>query len=61
MFANGTGYTFATVNLADVYSDNSLSTSSNIGSGTGGSVQPIISPKGGHGSNAISELGKSTL
>ena len=24
MFANGTGYTFATVNLADVYSDNSL-------------------------------------
>ena len=27
MFANGTGYTFATVNLADVYSDNSLNTS----------------------------------
>ena len=57
MFANGTGYTFATVDLTNVYTDSALTVAGSIGSGTGGSVQPIISPKGGHGSNAISELG----
>ena len=57
VFAAGTGYTFGTVDLTNVYSDNTLTTAANIGSGTGGSVQPIISPKGGHGFNAITELG----
>jgi len=57
MFAAGTGYTFATVDLTNVYTNSALSIAGNIGSGTGGSVQPIISPKGGHGFNAVSELG----
>ena len=57
MFANGTGYTFASVDLTDVYTDSALTTSGNIGSGTGGAVVPIISPKGGHGFDAVAELG----
>jgi hypothetical protein len=42
MFAAGTGYTFATVDLTNVYTNSALSIVGNIGSGTGGSVQPII-------------------
>lgn len=57
MYTVGTGYRFANVDLTNVYSDTSLSTAANIGSGTGGSVQPIISPKGGHGKDAVHELG----
>ena len=57
MFAPGSGYTFANVDLTNVYTDSALTIAGNIGSGTGGSVQPIISPKGGHGFNAVSELG----
>ena len=57
MFAGGTGYTFGTVDLTDVYSDSGLTTGANIGSGTNGVVTPIISPKGGHGFDAIAELG----
>jgi len=53
----GTGYTFGTIDLTDVYSDSSLNTAANIGTGTNGAVVPIISPKGGHGSNAEAELG----
>lgn len=57
VFNVGTGYTFATVDLTDVYSDDTLTTAANIGSGTGGVVTPIISPKGGHGKDAVAELG----
>ena len=57
MYTVGTGYRFANVDLTNVYSDTSLSSAANIGSGTGGSVQPIISPKGGHGKDAVHELG----
>ena len=57
VFAGGTGYTFGTVDLSNVYSNTGLTTAANIGSGSGGVVQPIISPKGGHGKNAITELG----
>ena len=57
VFAAGAGYTFGTVDLTDVYTDTGLTTAGNIGSGTGGVVQPIISPKGGHGFNAVRELG----
>ena len=57
MQAGGSGYTFATVDLTDVYTDTALSVAGNIGSGTGGAVQPIISPKGGHGKDAVKELG----
>jgi len=53
----GTGYTFATVDLTDVYTDSGLTSAGSIGSGTGGAVVPIISPKGGHGKDAVSELG----
>jgi len=53
----GSGYTYATVDLTDVYSDTGLTTAANIGSGTNGVVTPIISPKGGHGFDAVAELG----
>ena len=53
----GTGYTFGTVDLTDVYTDSGLSSSTTMGSGTSGVVTPIISPKGGHGFNAVNELG----
>ena len=57
MFSAGTGYTFGTVDLTNVFSDSGLSSVASIGSGTGGAVVPIISPKGGHGFNAVTELG----
>ena len=55
----GAGYTFGYVNLdsAYIFSDSALSSSSSLGSGSGGSIKVIISPKGGHGSNAVEELG----
>ena len=40
-----------------IFSDAALTSSSTLGSGTGGSIEVIISPKGGHGSNAVTELG----
>ena len=59
IYAGGTGYTYGTVNLGSSYtfSDAALSSASSMGSGTGGVVQVVISPKGGHGYNAIEELG----
>jgi len=55
----GAGYTFGYVNLGSAYifSDSALSSSSSLGSGSGGAIKVIISPKGGHGSNAVEELG----
>jgi len=57
--AGGAGYTYGTVNLGSSYtfSDASLSTSSSMGSGSGGAVDVIISPKNGHGNDAVIELG----
>ena len=54
----GAGYTYGTVNLASGYtfSDATLATSSAMG-GSGGSVEVVISPKGGHGYDAVAELG----
>ena len=40
-----------------MFSDAALTSASSVGSGTGGVVRVIISPKGGHGFNAINELG----
>ena len=57
MYAIGANYTFANVDLTNVYSDTAVSSAANIGSGTGGSVQPIVSPYGGHGKDAVHELG----
>ena len=53
----GALYTFGSVKLDNVFSDTGLSSSASIGSGSGGAVTPIISPKGGHGNSAIVELG----
>ncbi len=57
--SSGAGYTFGYVNLGDAYifSDSSLSTSTSLGSGSGGAISVIISPKGGHGNDAVVELG----
>jgi hypothetical protein len=57
MYTIGSGYTFANIDLTNVYTNVGLTTAGNIGSGTGGLVQPIISPKGGHGKDAVHELG----
>ena len=56
--AAGVGYTFGYVNLdaGFTFSDSGLSSASNMG-GSGGVVDVIISPEGGHGKNAITELG----
>ena len=54
----GSGYTYGTVNLASGYtfSDTALSSASAIG-GSGGEVGVVISPKEGHGNDAVAELG----
>ena len=54
----GAGYTFGTVNLASgfTFSDTSLSSASAIG-GSSAAISVFISPKGGHGSDAVAELG----
>ena len=54
----GSGYTYGTVNLGAGYtfSDAALTSASNTG-GSGGVISVVISPKGGHGSNAVRELG----
>jgi hypothetical protein len=57
VFDDGTGYTFGTIDLSDVYSDSALSNAVSIGSGIGGAITPVISPTVGHGYDAISELG----
>ena len=56
----GASYTFGTVNLGDdfIFSDSSLSSSTTLGaSGSGGAIEVIISPKEGHGNDAVTELG----
>jgi hypothetical protein len=62
VYAAGLAYTYGTVTLSDstVYTDVTLETavtSGYIGNGSGGAIQVIISPKGGHGYNAVNELG----
>ena len=56
--AAGAGYTYGTVNLASGYtfSESTLTTASAMG-GSGGAVEVIIGPKGGHGFDAKKELG----
>ena len=55
----GSGYTYGSVNLGTSYtfSDTGLSSSSSIGSGSGAAIEVIISPKNGHGYDAVVELG----
>ena len=56
--ASGANYTYGYINLGVGYtfSDNGLTSASAIG-GSGGIIEVIISPEGGHGKNAITELG----
>ena len=56
--SGGTGYTYGTVNLDSGYtfSDSGLSSASAIG-GSGGAIEVMISPKNGHGYDAVVELG----
>ena len=56
--SGGSGYTFGTVNLGSgfTFSDASLSSASAMG-GSGGSIRVVISPKEGHGDDAVEELG----
>jgi len=56
--SGGAGYTYGTVNLGSGYtfSDTGLSSASAIG-GTGGAIEVMISPKNGHGYDAVVELG----
>ena len=56
--AAGAGYTYGTVNLGSGYtfSDAALSSASAMG-GSSGAVNVVIAPKGGHGFNAVEELG----
>ena len=55
----GAAYTYGTVNLGSSYtfSDNGLSSASSMGSGTDGVITVQISPKSGHGYDAVKELG----
>ena len=57
--AAGTGYTYGTVNIAAgfTFSDAGLTTSSAIGGTTDPVFDIIVSPKGGHGSSGVKELG----
>ena len=48
----GTGYTFAYIRDADI-----IAATNAGGSGSGSNLNVIIPPKGGHGSNAVKELG----
>ena len=48
----GSGYTFATINDADIVAATNAG-----GAGSGSNLKVIIQPKGGHGSNAVEELG----
>ena len=57
--SGGSGYTYGTVNLGSsyTYSSATLSTLSSMGSGSAGVVSVVISPKNGHGYDAVGELG----
>ena len=59
VYDGGAGYTYGTVNLGSSYtfSDAALTSASSMGSGSSGVVSVIISPKNGHGYNAVDELG----
>ena len=59
VYDGGAGYTYGTVNLGSSYtfSDAALTSASSMGSGSSGVVSVVISPKEGHGNDAVNELG----
>ena len=59
IYAAGSGYTYGTINLGSGYtfSDTGLSSASAIGGTSAPEITVFASPKGGHGSDAVAELG----
>ena len=62
VYAGGAGYTYGTITLTDatVFANAALSTAvdtGDINNGSGGVIKVIISPKEGHGNDAVAELG----
>jgi hypothetical protein len=62
VYAAGAGYTYGTVTLTDatVFANAALTTAvdtGDINNGSGGAIGVFISPKGGHGFDAVQELG----
>jgi hypothetical protein len=62
VYSGGTNYTFGTITLTDdtVFANAGLTTavdSGDIDNGSDGVIKVVISPKGGHGFNAVNELG----
>ena len=62
VYAGGAGYTYGTVTLTDavVKTDAALTTAVSSGvidNGSGGAIQIVVSPKSGHGYDAVKELG----
>ena len=59
IFAAGSGYTYGTINISsgNTFSDSGLTSASAIGGTTDPVFDVIISPKGGHGTNGVNELG----
>ena len=58
--AAGTNYTYGSINLGNVFSDTGLTTASNIDANsdaTGGALEVVIPPQGGHGKDPVEELG----
>jgi hypothetical protein len=53
---SGTDYSYAYVDLNEIFSDSACTVADSFSAGNGGSIVPIIPPKGGHGKNAIAEL-----
>ena len=57
--AGGSGYTYGTINIASgfTFSDAALTSASAIGGTTDPVFDVIVSPKDGHGTNGVNELG----
>ena len=53
----GSGYTFATIDLTDVYTTNTLTTPTSMGGNADGEISCVITSRVGHGFDAVSELG----
>lgn len=60
IYQAGSGYTYGKIDLEECYGDPAAALARNVAKtslGTSGSIEVIISPPGGHGSNVVKELG----
>jgi hypothetical protein len=60
VFQSGSGYTYGTIDLQECYTTAAAALARNTAKtslGTSGSIEIVISPPGGHGSNVVRELG----